>query len=161
MASLCAKQQKAQCSGGRKNCHHQQLLHCGHFAVLSWPSSLSALVVVCSSTASLCLYFLQLSAFVDDFFIIMILLLGSGDTLMKCYEPEVIKNNCHHSLLIMWWAHYKHFIDHSLWPLMLSLTHNYQVFSSQSLTKHWRQSQQHLCCKNDIWHNFSRTLLWL
>ena len=36
MACLCAKQQKAQ-SSERKNCHHQQLIHRGHFVV---PSSL-------------------------------------------------------------------------------------------------------------------------
>ena len=78
-----------------------------------------ALFLVCSrsgsSAASLCL---QLSAFLEGFFIVMIflegffivmiLLLGSGYTLIKCYEPEIKKiflnvhTNCHHSLLIMW-----------------------------------------------------------
>ena len=53
-----------------------------------------ALFLVCSrsgsSTASLCLYFLQLCAFVEDFFIVMILLLGSGYTQQQnCYESEI------------------------------------------------------------------------
>ena len=68
------------------------------------------LFIVCSrsgsSTASS--YFLQtqLSAFLEGFFIVMILLLGSGETLMKCYESEGKNKNSHknyhHSLLIMW-----------------------------------------------------------
>ena len=80
---------------------------CGAVLTAFWSS-------VCSrsgsSTASLCLYFLQLSAFLDGFFMVVILL-GSGDTLIKCYEPE-IKNKIKkvikklpsysHSLLIMW-----------------------------------------------------------
>ena len=69
-----------------------------------------ALFLVCSrsgsSTASLCR---QLSAFLEGFFIVMILL-GSGYTLIKCCEPEIkvkqkkiyIYKNCHHSLLAYW-----------------------------------------------------------
>ena len=78
---------------------------CGAVLTALWPS-------VCSrsgsSTASLCPYFLQLSAFLEGFFMVMILLLGSGNTLIKCYEPEIkiiikkLLKNYHHSLLIMW-----------------------------------------------------------
>ena len=50
MASLCAKQQKAQHSG-KKNCHHQQLLHCGRFVVLSW--LLSEWILYCQSVSVL------------------------------------------------------------------------------------------------------------
>ena len=78
MASLCAKQQKAQHWGG------------GRIATTSNSSTIGtlrchldcslALFLVCSrsgsSTASLCQYFLQLPAFVESFFIVMILLLG-------------------------------------------------------------------------------------
>ena len=110
-----------------------------------------ALFLVCSrsgsSTASLCLYFLQLCAFVEDFFIVMILLLGSGYTQqLNCYESEITHTcsvqTCH---------------CQTYSPCLI---HNYQVLISQSFTKLWRQSQQ-LCCKHDVWHNFSRTLLWL
>ena len=93
MASLCAKQQKAQHWGGGG----------GRIATTSNSSVVGALLcrldcslalfLVCSrsgsSAASLCLYFVQLSALVEGFFVVAILLLGSGDILIKCHQPEI------------------------------------------------------------------------
>ena len=101
-----------------------------------------AFCLVCSrsgsSTARLCLYFLQLSAFVKGFFMVMILLLGPGDTPMKWW---IWKRNEKHSpyptdhVISVQTCHCQ---THSPWPL----THNYEALSSQSFTKLWRESQQ-------------------
>ena len=124
MASLCAKQQKLKAWKERiattSNSSVVGVLQCHLDCSL-------ALFLVCSrsgsSTASLCLYFLQLCAFVEDFFIliVMILLLGSGYTQqLNCYESEITHTcsvqTCHCQ------------------TYSPCLTHNYQVLSSLSFT---------------------------
>ena len=100
-----------------------------------------------SSTASLCLYFLQLSAFVEVFFIVLILILGSGDALMKWFESEINKKVIK-VVTIAYWSWDRLSTNMSLWdpftltPNSLSLTHNCEVLNSQSFTKLWCQPQQ-------------------
>ena len=95
-----------------------------------------AFCLVCSrsgsSTARLCLYFLQLSAFVKGFFMVMILLLGSGDTPMKWWIWKRKEKQSPYPTDHVISVQTCHCQTHSPW--LLNLIHNFKYSVLRAIT---------------------------